>query len=66
LIEVRKRSRDIFDNLRPLWGERELSRRLASRSCSAGHVVTCGEERVTMAQILSSELMGGSEGNSGV
>jgi hypothetical protein len=34
LIEVRNRSRDRFDNLRPLWGERELCRRFASRSCS--------------------------------
>ena len=34
LLEVRKRSSDRFDNLGPLWGEREACRRLASRSCS--------------------------------
>jgi hypothetical protein len=46
LTEVRKRSRDIFDNLRPLWGERELSRRLASRSCSRASysfVISCSK-----------------------
>jgi hypothetical protein len=46
LIEVRKCSRDMFDNLRPLWGERELSRRLASRSCSRASysfVISCSK-----------------------
>jgi hypothetical protein len=46
LIEVRKRSRDMLDNLRPLWGERELSRRLASRSCSRASynfVISCSK-----------------------
>jgi hypothetical protein len=46
LFEVRKRSRDIFDNLRPLWGEREFSRRLASRSCqraSYNFVISCSK-----------------------
>src|ERR1700691_5611188 len=45
-IEVRKRSRDRFDNLRPLWGERELSRRLALRSCSRASysfVISCSK-----------------------
>jgi hypothetical protein len=46
LIEVRKRSRDRFYNLRPLWGEKELSRRLASRSCSRASynfVISCSK-----------------------
>ena len=46
LNEVRKRSRDIFDNLRPLWRERELSRRVASRSCSRASysfVISCSK-----------------------
>jgi hypothetical protein len=34
LVELRNRSRDSFDNLGPLRGERELSRRLALCSCS--------------------------------
>src|SRR5258708_40177542 len=34
LVELRNRSRDRFDNLGPLRGERELCNRRASRSCS--------------------------------
>src|SRR5258705_1635375 len=46
LVELRNRSRDRFDNLGPLPGERELCRRLASCSCSRASysvVVSCSK-----------------------
>src|SRR5260370_37697002 len=46
LVELRNRSRDRFNNLGPLRGERELSRRLASCSCSRASysfVISCSQ-----------------------
>src|ERR1700691_2513780 len=50
LVELRNRSRDKFDNLGPLRGERELCRRLASCSCSRASysfVISCSKASAT-------------------